>query len=427
MRLTTAVRTLGAAFTAVITEAARWTAGGHSNVSWRRVSYAELPTSAVAGTDPLDRAALKAVEENPAAVALENKRVLYTTLVSGQQRSMLSIAPDARDTYAGGVIRCQHDLSITLRTGQCITNPEVKVNLRIGTPPVAALPMPAYGMTTTTTTTTTTMVTTVPVGAVPVISLPEGMPLSPEEQQAVAAVPADWSGAVVAEAFVVPMGMAVLGGTAAEAAEGGTGGDGLAVPAYPMASAAGGADEDATRAKLQQLAQLREQGMLTDGEYEEAKKRTIGHALGGRGGQDGGGGNAMAAAAGTMDALLLRMHATFDDLSLLSGLANEEAWRPFFASLDPSGYGLIVGTTNMEVAQPSVAELLASQLGGRFTCAHCATAVEKASASYPGTRTGIVQKVARYCVDLELAADVIRATLTPWEQIVTSAALELQG
>ena len=47
--------------------------------------------------------------------------------------------------------------------------------------------------------------------APPPLVLAEAIPLDEEEQRAISAVPADWSGAVVAGAVVLPMGQVILG------------------------------------------------------------------------------------------------------------------------------------------------------------------------------------------------------------------------
>jgi hypothetical protein len=359
-----------------------------------------LPADQVAGTDKLDKGALKAAREHVAEGMRKNSQEIYAMLSSGAQRSAFQISQDARDTYhTGGVISCSHDLHVTLRTGSCITNPTVTIQLKIGTPPIAPPP-------------TSSVVMGMPLVAVPVLVLPEGMALDKDEQQAFTGVPADWSGAVVAEAVALPMGTAVLGGSAMH---GGDLGDDemlnhatLGSAAYP-AQTAGSQD---LAARLEQLAQLHSSGVLTDAEFEAAKNKTIAE-----------GAPPPAYAPGSMEKLLAEMEATFDDYTLLSQRVTEDEWRPLLSSLDPASFGKIVGTVNILVAQPAVAELLGRQMASGVTCAHCAAAIRAASATYQGVRTGVAAKVAPLCVDLNESRQLIEAELSPWEQVVAKQAL----
>ena len=75
--------------------------------------------------------------------------------------------------------RIRHHSEVTLKTAFCITNPTVSLPLRIG--PARFAP---------------------DVAAVPVVVMPQGN--SDTAEAGLSERPADWSGAVVAEAFVVP-------------------------------------------------------------------------------------------------------------------------------------------------------------------------------------------------------------------------------
>ena len=74
--------------------------------------------------------------------------------------------------------RIKHHSEVTLKTAFCITNPTVSLPLRIG--PARFAP---------------------DVAAVPVVVMPQG---NSDTAAGLSERPADWSGAVVAEAFVVP-------------------------------------------------------------------------------------------------------------------------------------------------------------------------------------------------------------------------------
>ena len=129
-----------------------------------------------------------------------------------------------------GVLTVRHSMSVILQTACCITNPEVFLPIRIGTPPLyapqptaTAMPIPDAGVAT-----PVAGGGYVPMGtAVPAFQLPENIPTAKDEG---GASPPAWLGGtsaeggtpvVVAECFVVPMGTAVVGGASGDAADDG--------------------------------------------------------------------------------------------------------------------------------------------------------------------------------------------------------------
>ena len=228
-----------------------------------------------------------------------------------------------RSFRLSGQVRC--------KTGRCITDPVVVIPVRIGAPPIAPPVMPVAQAVTTTTAATTTLYTSLrapPPDAVPVVAcashrsssspklqllrvpslltrsisrrrLPDGYALDKDEAASVAfveALPADWQGSVVvADAVVLPMATAVIGGVALDGGE--------------------AADEQ-----------------LLMGSVVAEKPP-----------------------AGTLETLTALMASTVDDLRALLGLLEGEdkaAWEALFSSLHPLDYGRLVGQVNMESTQP---------------------------------------------------------------------------
>ena len=109
-----------------VTEIVSWTAAGHWNQSHRCIGKAVIPPEQVAGIQKL---ASKA-KVSPADASNTN-RILFNTLNEGKQRTALSIAPNARDTYYGSVIWSKHHLTVKMSTPCCVTNPTNTVIIRV--------------------------------------------------------------------------------------------------------------------------------------------------------------------------------------------------------------------------------------------------------------------------------------------------------
>ena len=363
-----------------IHERVSWRAGGHSNRSWRKIAQMEIPTDQIAGTDALDKDAMKAVKEMAEAGKRKDYEEIYTALASGKQRSALTISPDARDTYHGQILSCSHYMELVLNTGCCITDPTVGLDIRVGTPPlqqgIAVAAMPA-----------------------PMLVMPADgqLVLSDEEQRNAqfSQMPEGWA-PVVAEAVAVPMGQVVLGGCEVAVDENAAA---AGIPIMPMqqaqmpVAAAGGGGGANITAELAKLAELKAAGVLSDAEFEQAKNKALALAEGPAGGYAGAG-PAANSAPGTWMGLKAEMDATPDDLSLLEGKVGLPEWGGFFATLDAETFGRVVGEVNLEFKQPMVAELLASRLSTGLTCAHVACSVRHASKE-SCARTNIVSRLPR--------------------------------
>ena len=354
---------------ATITERVVWRAGGHSNSSHRTIAQTAWDMGAVAGLEELSSEALSQARERAAASPGEARtktlEAMATSLLSGRQRETLTVAPDARDSYRGSCLSVAHRCYVTSRTPCCVTEPQLEVPVRIGTRP---LPPPQPPVATAVGAVGVPAATAYP--APPPLVLAEAIPLDEEEQRAMGALPADWSGAVVAGAVVLPMGQAVLGGAAQEKSGGEAGG--AQVPyGTPIGPPPAPLHEPGTMAALKEL-----------------------------------------------------MDRAFDDLTMLAELLGQPesapAWRPLLESLSPADFGTIVGQVNLEFDQPKVAELLAKQLRGGVTAAHIIEANRKAAENQPPS---IIAKLAPLCVDLHDNVDAIEAGLNQWDKVLSKRAL----
>ena len=420
--------------TVEIREFVRWSARGRSNSCIRVVAANTFDPSTIEGCETIDKGAMKAAKEDSNSRASVLAEV-HAKLLSCAQRTALSTAHDARDTYCGSVVQCEHDMHVRTATPMCITDPEVYIPIRVGAPPILGMAAPTtlagtlvpstpaadggvtYQLTrltelhqrgilsatefeaakakvllisppnaaemmattaTTTTTTTTTMTTIIPPTAVPIMQLPEAMPLDADEHASVQfaqALPADWAGtAIVAEATLLPMSNAVIGGIALD-------GDGL-----------------------------------DDGEQAGGSERIL-MAQAAQAAQPAG------PAPGTIEALHRVMESTFDDLRAIVDLLRGEqraVWTALFASFTPEQFGWVVGQVNMRSTQPMVAHVIGGTLSSGVTSAHCAAALRACDLSY---RVNVLKKLVPLVVDLDSGRPLIEATLSEWERVVTMADL----
>ena len=360
--------------TATIQEHVVWRAAGHSNTSLRTIAETAWDMDAMVGLTELSKEDLKAAREaakaSPGEAHTKTLETLAASLLSGRQRETLTVAPDARDSYRGSCLSTTHRCYVTSKTPCCVTDPQLEVPVRIGTLPLPLPPQPnlqpmpvAVGA--------VVMPTAAAYPVPPPMVLAEAIPLDNDEQQAISAVPADWSGVVVAEAVVLPMGQAVVGGATQQS--GGEDAEEQAHDGAPMA--------------VEPAAVLLHQP-------------------------------------GTMAALKEIMDRAFDDLTVLADLLGRpesaEAWRPLLENLSPADFGTIVGEVNLEFDQPKVAELLGRQLRGGVTAAHIIEANRKAAENQPPT---IVTKLAPLCVDLHDNLDAIETGLSEWDKILSKRAL----
>ena len=179
-----------------ITESVEWRAHGHGHQAKRTIAHAEFDPREIHGLSEMSKQTLKAARND----ADRTYAAILETLTSGNQRSSLTVLPDARDTYAGGVLSVRHYVAVRLKTPSCITDPDLELPVRVGT----RIPHEHIG---------TGLV------AVPVIAMPVAMPLDSEEKASITTKPSDWQGAIVAEPSVVAMGEAMVGGVLRENGE----------------------------------------------------------------------------------------------------------------------------------------------------------------------------------------------------------------
>ena len=360
--------------TATIKEHVVWRAAGHSNMSLRMIAHTAWDMDAMVGLEELSKGELKAArqaaKESPGEAHTRTLEALAASLLAGQGRETLTVAPDARDSYRGSCLSTTHRCYVTSKTPCCVTDPQLEVPVRIGTLPLP-LPLPQTPLMPIPMAMGTVVVPTAVAYPDPLpVVMAEAIPLDKDEQCAITAVPADWSGVVVAEAVVLPMGQAVVGGAAQE-----SGGQG-----------AEQANDGAPMAVVPAAVLLHQPG--------------------------------------TMAALKEMMDRAFDDLTMLADLLGRpesaEVWRPLLENLSPADFGTVVGEVNLEFDQPKVAELLGRQLRGGVTAAHIIEANRKAAENQPPT---IVTKLAPLCVDLRDNIDAIEAGLSEWDRILSKRAL----
>lgn len=203
---------------AQITEFVTWRAGGHSNSCARVVASTAFDPRTITGfARQSDAGARRSGGMVDAALLQE----MHETLMTGKQRSYMSVVSDARETYAGAVLEVRHSMSIRMKMPCCVTDVGVAAPMRIcGSRAVAAvLAAPSAPPA---------------VAAYPAF-LPADMVVQPSASMR---LPAEWSArAQVAPLLTVPLAEAALGGTASEQPQSA---DGAAPPSMlppPRASA----------------------------------------------------------------------------------------------------------------------------------------------------------------------------------------------
>jgi len=184
-----------------VKESVSWEAGGHSSSDSRVVAYTEYDPHEVKGLRARSRDSVAMITAEP--VRRSVLEGMHESLLGGGAQRTLTCHSQARDTYIGAVLAVQHEMTIRVETPCCVTDPEIKVPVRVAER-AAPLGEPVSS-----------------VDAVPVVAMPIAAPLDGEEmqtQQALDAKPPDWNSTVVVATVVgVPMGEAVVGGLPGEA------------------------------------------------------------------------------------------------------------------------------------------------------------------------------------------------------------------
>jgi len=113
-----------------------------------------------------------------------------------------------------------------------------------------------------------------------------------------------------------------------------------------------------------------------------------------------------------------------EDLDIIRTKLQDPSWKYVLERLTAEELGTIVALVNLDFDQPRVASTLAAVIGERFTCAHCAAAIENTS---DWNRMAMVERLVPYCVDLVEGQHWIRAKLTEWELVVLERILHPDG
>lgn len=354
----------------VVTEHVRWgpvNGGGRHNDRSRVLAQISVDPSQVMGTQALS------AEQREAASGMSAHDANYSTLfhqlsTASGTRAMLNLPPNARDSYVGSVIKTWTTMSLTLRTGSCITNPQLSLSLRVGsprpyTPLTQAVAYPVAGVT--------------PIPIVEAVPIVLETPLEPldDEKNSLASKPADWSGAVVAPIMEVPMATAVLGGS--DVTEG---------------------DDDEGAAAAAEVAGGVAQEILSVQGLRAEMDRSLD------------------------DYTMLKQKIEGTDAAMSS------AWRAALAAISPPDFGELVGRVNLEFDQPKFAAALAGVQSDGVTVQHIVWAVR---ATDPMYKASMVQALVPLCAS-ELDANagaLIRRELSSWDQVVCGGVLPppLQG
>lgn len=114
---------------------------------------------------------------------------------------------------------------------------------------------------------------------------------------------------------------------------------------------------------------------------------------------------------------------SINDFEIISTKLQDATWASLLANLSPGDFESVLAHVNMDIDQPRVAELLARQMGSRFSCEHCKVAAQN-SAEWNKTTT--IQRLLPFCVDITANNVVILGVLSEWERTVTRNAFELE-
>ncbi len=194
-----------------VTEVVVWgpvNGGGRHNSSRRTLARITVDPAQVNGTGQLTPEQLEHRKSTGMDPHLANFAELFNRLsgMGGGTKTQFQLPADARDTYKGSVIKTMTTISLTLRTGSCITNPQLVVPLNVGSPKPQGVPVVSAQL----------LPTTLPTAqAVPIVLAEPLEPLE-EESNSIQTKPPDWSGATIAPTVEVSTRKAVIGGVVEE-------------------------------------------------------------------------------------------------------------------------------------------------------------------------------------------------------------------
>jgi hypothetical protein len=117
----------------------------------------------------------------------------------------------------------------------------------------------------------------------------------------------------------------------------------------------------------------------------------------------------------TLEALLEEMRYSISDYDIILRKLSDTQWMELLSGLTPDEFGSVLAHVNMDSDQPRVAETLAQCIGSQFTCAHCRAAAQNGA---DWNTSALVQSLLPYCVDIVTNHQVILSALSEWDQTV---------
>jgi hypothetical protein len=335
------------------------------------VTHLHLPDVDLPGLEKFRRSRIdvRNIQADRTSEAVHYQEI-FLDLVSGRSHLALKVPASAHDSYKGQIIQISHYVEIKLKTGSMVTDPVVRIPIRVGTPVGRTSPQQDFP-------------NVLPNPEIPINSF-SGTP-DPE-----ISIPVQYDGipivsaiALPADTFHAPMAIAdptviVLGGNA-------------------IVQDSFNSLEDLS--DLEPLpAPQRPTDRVSDLEPLPAPQRPTDRV--------------------SLDRLLFEMAQSIDDYGILECHLEDSEWRQLFARLTPDEFGNVILRVSDEFDVPRVAALLAPYLNGgnNFTCLYAAAAVQS---SCEWNRSCVVQRLLPMCVDVTTEYERIRDELNAWDRTVT--------
>ena len=316
-------------------------------------------------------------------------------LTSGRNLTTLAVPMACRDSYHGPLVRIDHFLEITLMTKSMVSNPKVRIPLKIGFPPVVNSQSP-QSQPRQTRRMSPPQERPPPVASVtsaprppPAIVPPARSSAPPLYQQRSVPVLVDTTDLPVAEAVLIPTDHAIQAPIASAPLE---------------AIVLGGTATHSNEIQVRVDTNGAEQGTI--GYDDEDIDIPVAPAF------------AFAPETPSVSSLLEEMTYSVYDYDIVTSKLRDPHWANLLGSISIEQYGSILAHVNMDIDQPRVAVRLAEHMGPRFDCSFCIAAARNASDS---SRTVTVESLLPFCSDLMDNYTSIRAVLNEWEQTVADA------
>ena len=319
---------------------------------------------------------------------------IFQDLTSGRNCLSIHVPMACRDSYHGSLVRIEHFLKITLKTKSMVSNPKVRIPLKIGYPPTTISPSsqspshPAQRRQSPQERPPPIAVVTSEPRPPPTRDPPVPSSEPPIYHQQSVPVLIDTTDLPVAQAVLIstndayqaplasaPLEVIVLGGTVTHSGEIDVQVDNDGSEHQPFAH-----------------------------EYDDVDIPVA---------------PAFAfAETPSVSSLLEEMTYSVYDYDIISSKLQDPGWANLLGSISTEQYGSILAHVNMDIDQPRVAVMLAEHMGPRFVCSFCISAANNASDS---SRTVMVERLLPLCADVMENYSSVREVLNEWEQTVADA------